>query len=459
MQTNPLAVGEHLTLTIMDFTQKGQGIGRVHGLTIFVDDGVPGDTVRVAITAVKPRYGVGRIIAIETPSPDRITPDCPYFGECGGCQTQQTTYGAELRLKRKFVVDALSRIGGVADAEDRVAETLGMENPCRYRNKAQFKVDASGVGFYKRQSHGLIPIADCLNQQVSCRAVIAAGEALVSEGILTPYNEARHRGELRGIVQRTSTQGDEMLTLVVSTWDEAKAQGIIDFLVPRIPGLKSLNVNINARPGNTILGKETRCLWGEPRIEETLGPLAFSISPRSFFQVNTKQTLVLYQEVLKAAALSGHEVVYDLFCGTGTIGIFLAAQARLVVGIEVIADAVVDARENAARNGVDNAVFYCGKAEALVAQCIASEGPPDLVVLDPPRKGVDAHIIELIHHHRVPRVVYVSCNPATLARDVKAFGALGYALKGARPVDVFCRTGHVESVVLLSRTEGTTRAR
>lgn len=387
---------------------------------------------------------------LKKPQDLRGDPDCPWYPRCGGCQFRHIRYDAQLLIKKKLVADALERIGGVCDAQQRVRDTLGMQEPCRYRNKAQFKVAPDGIGFYQKNSHAVVTIDDCLNQPESCRRVIAACRKLLEEGLMTLYDEKRHRGVLRGVVQRSNRQGQEMVTLVVTAFDAGTAGALIDIFREAIPQLISLNINLNPQRGNAVMGKETQCVWGEAQMAENLGGLAYQISPRSFFQVNTKQTEILYSLVAQLAKLDGTQTVFDLFCGTGTIGLFLARDAKKVIGVETIPEAVEDARSNAAANGITNAEFICGKAERVMDDLVGQGILPDVAVVDPPRKGIDAHIISLLASHKVPSIIYVSCNPATLARDIAGFTAMGYELGPVQPVDLFPFTGHVETVALLS---------
>jgi 23S rRNA (uracil1939-C5)-methyltransferase len=444
-----------LPLIVTDINQQGQGIGHLeNGLTVFVEGGVPGDRLEVRLLQKKARYAVAKIVAIDEASNMRGDSDCPWYPRCGGCQFRHIRYDAQLQIKKKLVTDALERIGGVEDAQQRVRDTLGMQEPCRYRNKAQFKVSRDGIGFYKKNSHAVVAIDDCFNQPESCRRVIAACRKLLKDGLMSLYDERRHRGILRGVVQRSNQQGQEMVTLVVTAFDAGIADALIDIFKEALPQLVSLNININPKRGNAVMGKETQCIWGEPRMAESLGGLAFQISPRSFFQVNTKQTEILYSLVGQLAKLDGTQTVFDLFCGTGTIGLFLARGAKKVIGVETIPEAVEDARGNAAANCITNAEFICGKAEKVMDDLVGQGILPEVAVVDPPRKGIDAHIISLLASHKVPSIIYVSCNPATLARDIAGFTALGYGLGPVQPVDLFPFTGHVETVCLMSRVEG-----
>ncbi|WP_286946557.1 23S rRNA (uracil(1939)-C(5))-methyltransferase RlmD [Acetobacterium sp. UBA5834] len=450
--SNPLQVGQQYTMELIDITHSGEGVGRLDNMIVFIDGGLPGDVVEVEIKNVKKTYAQGKLLSISQASPVRVTPDCSYFDQCGGCQIRHMSYPGQLQAKAKMVGDALQRIGGFKEIE--VAPIIGMEDPLRYRNKAQFKLDRKGMGFYAKRSHQLVHIDDCLNQPESAIAAIKTINALVQELNLSIYDERTHKGYLRGVLQRTNLQGENMITLIINGKELSQRQAIIEGIVAGIPNVKSIYANINREKGNVILGKKSLCVYGAARLVEQIGDLSFSISPNSFFQVNSLQTEKLYDAIKSAAALTGTETIFDLYCGTGTIGLYLAAQAKQVIGIESVGDAVLDARENAGLNQIDNARFFLGRAEDEMLKIIKDEGvKPDLIVLDPPRKGCDESLLQAISELGTPKLIYVSCNPSTLARDLKFITEAGYAIKTVQPVDLFPGTGHVETVVLMSRVE------
>jgi 23S rRNA (uracil-5-)-methyltransferase RumA len=449
---NQIKVGEKYTMEIMDITHSGEGVGRLDNMIVFVEGGLPGDVLEVEIKNVKKTYAQGKLLSINQSSPERVTPACPYFEECGGCQILHMCYDGQLRAKSKMVKDALQRIGGLKEIE--VSPIVGMEDPQRYRNKAQFKLDNKGMGFYAKKSHNLVHIQDCLNQPESAADAIKTINALIKDLNLSIYDERTHKGYVRGVLQRTNLQGENMITLIINGKDLSQRQAIVEGILAGIPNVKSIYVNINREKGNVILGRKSLCVHGAARLVEQIGDLSFSISPNSFFQVNSKQTVKLYDTIKAFADLKGTETVFDLYCGTGTIGLYLAAQAKQVIGIESVGDAILDARENAGLNQIENASFHLGRAEDEMLKIIKEEGvKPDLIILDPPRKGCEESLLTAINDLGTPRIIYVSCNPSTLARDLKFMTDAGYAIKAVQPVDLFPGTGHVETVVLMSRVE------
>jgi len=450
---NQIKVGEKYTMEIMDITHSGEGVGRLDNMIVFVEGGLPGDVLEVEIKNVKKTYAQGKLLSINQSSPERVTPACPYFEECGGCQILHMCYDGQLRAKSKMVKDALQRIGGLKEIE--VSPIVGMEDPQRYRNKAQFKLDNKGMGFYAKKSHNLVHIQDCLNQPESAADAIKTINALIKDLNLSIYDERTHKGYVRGVLQRTNLQGENMITLIINGKDLSQRQAIVEGILAGIPNVKSIYVNINREKGNVILGRKSLCVHGAARLVEQIGDLSFSISPNSFFQVNSKQTVKLYDTIKAFADLKGTETVFDLYCGTGTIGLYLAAQAKQVIGIESVGDAILDARENAGLNQIENASFHLGRAEDEMLKIIKEEGvKPDLIILDPPRKGCEESLLTAINDLGTPRIIYVSCNPSTLARDLKFMTDAGYAIKAVQPVDLFPGTGHVETVCLMSRVKG-----
>jgi len=448
--SKPLTIGETHTLEIIDITHSGEGVGRLENMIVFVDNTIPGDVVEIEITTVKKTYAKGSLLSIKEKSPERVEPACPYFGDCGGCQLLHMSYPGQLRAKAKMVKDALQRIGGFKELA--VEPIIGMTEPCRYRNKAQFKVDQKGMGFYAKNTHQLVHIDDCLNQPESNVALIKTMNGLIRDLNLSIYDEKTHKGYVRGVLQRTNLQGENMITLVVNGKELSQKDAIVEALCMGVPNVKSIYVNINREKGNVILGKKSICVYGVARIVEKIGDRVYSISPNSFFQVNSKQTVKLYDQIKAMADLKGTETVFDLYCGTGTIGLYLADQAQTVIGIESINDAVLDARENAGLNQLENATFYQGRAEEEMVRLIRDEQlKPDLIILDPPRKGCEESLLTAIGDLKTATVIYVSCNPSTLARDLKIMTAQGYAVEKVQPVDLFPGTGHVETVVLMSR--------
>lgn len=473
---------------IEDIGVSGEGIGKVDGYTLFVKDTVIGDVVNVKIMKAKKNYGYARLIDIVEPSSDRVNPKCSIARQCGGCQIQAMSYEAQLKYKQKLVSDNLQRIGGFTEGKDyEMCKVLGMEIPFRYRNKAQYPVgeDKDGniiTGFYAGHTHSIIscPNDDCLLGAENNAVILKAIKEWMKEYRVRAYDENIHKGTVRHILIRNGYHTDEiMVCLVVKKMLRKEAA---DALVKRIEELnnsetfsKKLNItslvlNINKDDTNVILGKECVTLLGRSYIEDYIGEIKFQISPLSFFQVNPKQTEVLYNKALEFADLKGNETVWDMYCGIGTISLFLAKKAGKVYGVEIVPQAIEDAKNNAKINGITNAEFFTGKAEEVVPQFYENEkkrgadaqslenenkthniAKPDVVVVDPPRKGCDEKLLETIVNMSPDRIVYVSCDSATLARDLKVLAGKGYKVEKVQPVDQFGNTVHVENVVILRK--------
>ena len=437
---------------VTGFTSEGLGVCRVEGCAVFVPNAAPGEEYDLRIEHVGKNAAHGKIVNIITKSPARVNRDCPYAKQCGGCDFWHLTYEAECELKAQRVRDALNRLGG--QTLDAVPIT-GAKTCEGYRNKAQFPVAPRGAGltagFFKKGTHEVIPIERCRIQPECADRAKALVLRWAREYRVAPYDETTHTGLLRHIfVRHAAATGEILICLVVNGARLPREKELVALLRAELPGVRSIALNCNTRRGNSVLGETTRILWGAEAIEDELCGLRFCISPRSFYQVNRDQAEVLYGKALDAAGLTGAETVLDLYCGTGTITLCAAKRAAQVIGVEVVDAAIVDARQNARRNGIENARFFCADA-GQAAQQLSAEGiRPDVIIVDPPRKGVSADVIDAIARMAPPRVVYVSCDPATLARDVKLLTARGYALKTAEAVDLFPRCAHVETVVLLS---------
>ena len=465
-------------LTIEDIGVSGEGIGKVDGYTLFVKDTVIGDVVRVKIMKAKKNYGYARLMDIIKPSKDRVEPACPIARQCGGCQIQAMNYNAQLKYKQKLVKDNLLRIGGLTEGADyEMCEILGMDTPFRYRNKAQYPVgeDKDGnivMGFYAGHTHSIIacPDDDCMLGHRDNAFILNAVKEWMKEYRVRAYNENIHKGTVRHVLIRTGYHTDEVMVCLVTK--KMLRKEAADGLVKAIQKLKlnvaSLVVNINKEDTNVILGKECITLYGRPYIEDYIGDIKFQISPLSFYQVNPKQTEVLYNKALEFARLKGNESVWDMYCGIGTISLFLAKKAGKVYGVEIVPQAIEDAKNNAKINNIDNAEFFVGKAEEVVPAFykkqtgVQSDNDstdskeydmtrPDVVVVDPPRKGCDKKLLDTIVSMTPDRIVYVSCDSATLARDLKLLVEYGYKVEKVQPVDQFGNTVHVETVVLLSQ--------
>ncbi|KML08012.1 23S rRNA (uracil(1939)-C(5))-methyltransferase RlmD [Rossellomorea marisflavi] len=432
-----------------DLTHDGNGVTKVEGFPIFVPDALPGETGRVKVVKVGKGFGFGRLVERHSDSPFRQEPPCPIYSECGGCQIQHMTYDGQLQAKEKNVRDVLERIGKLRDLP--VHPVLGMEDPWRYRNKAQVPVGLQDgrlvAGFYQKRSHEIIDMDHCIIQYEKNDEVIQKVKELCAELGIQPYNEQAHKGVLRHIMTRTAfTTGEVMVVIVTRTKDLPHKEALIKGLTESISGLKSIVHNVNGKRTNVIMGDDTRVLWGEEVIHDSIGDVKFAISARSFYQVNPEQTKVLYDQALAFADLQGEETVIDAYCGIGTISLFLAQKVKKVYGVEIVPQAIEDARKNAALNGMDNVEFEAGPAEVVIPSWYEKGIKADVLVVDPPRKGCDEALLNTILSMKPKKVVYVSCNPATLARDLKILEAGGYRTKEVQPVDMFPQTMHCEAV-------------
>ncbi len=467
-----------ITLCIDDMGIDGEGIGKLDGFTFFVKDAVIGDEVEAKVMKVKKGYAYARLMRIIRPSTDRIDPKCPYHRQCGGCQIQALDYKAQLAFKENKVRNNLNRIGGFSiELLDRVMEpAVGMKEPFYYRNKAQFPVgaDKNGApvtGFYAGRTHTIIPNTDCALGVKENKRILECLLDHMKKYEIPPYNEASGEGLVRHILIRKGfTTGEIMVCIILNGDDLPHADRLVERLI-KIKGMTSISVNSNKENTNVIMGKTCRTIWGRDTIcdvihvrsvesidagSEMVFPgssgITFAISPLSFYQVNPVQTEKLYSIALDYAGLTGTETVWDLYCGIGTISLFMAKKAKQVYGVEVVGQAVADARENARRNNIENARFYVGKAEEVLPDLYEREGIyADVICVDPPRKGCDAACLDTIVKMAPQRIVYVSCDSATLARDLKYLCANGYELRRVRAVDLFGQTVHVESIVLLSK--------
>lgn len=437
-------------LDITGYGANGEGVGRLpDGMACFVAGALAGERCRVALDHVGRSAAWGHVEEILIPSAGRVEPDCPYYVNCGGCMTRHMSYPCELEFKRQKVEDCLRRIGGV---DLPVSVIHGAKNTERYRNKVQFPISAGAIGFYRGGSHAVTDVEDCLLQPLACARARQAVLDFMSTHRVPAYEEKTGRGLLRHLYLRTNREGQVLVCLLANGDSLPHETELVQGLQRAVPGLQGVVLGVNRRRDNVILGERYRTLWGQDFLMDTLGGFSFRLSVPSFYQVNADQAEVLYGRALELAALTGKETVLDLYCGIGTITLCLARQARRVLGAEVVPQAIEDARENARRNGVENAEFFCGDA-AQVAEKLAAEGlRPQVVTVDPPRKGLAESVVGSIARMGPERVVYVSCDPATLARDVARFARAGYRAARAEAVDLFPRTSHVESVVSLFRT-------
>ncbi len=451
----PLQKGKLYTGTVEGYSSEGLGVVRLDGAVVFVPRAVRGETVDLRITRVMKSSCAGEIVKIHAPSPERAAPECPYFGRCGGCDFQHLSYPEELRAKRQRVQDALTRLGG---ADLRVEEILGAREPTRYRNKSQYPVGPGGViGFYRARSHQVVPVDRCLIQsEASDRTAKAVGDWMRRYKV-SAYDESTGKGLVRHIYVRVNAAGESLCCVVANGKQLPREPELAALVQSAAPGTVGVVLNTNTRPGNVVLGDQYRTIWGRNFLMDTLCGLEFKLSIPSFYQVNRAQAEVLYSKALEFAGLTGRETVLDLYCGTGTITLCLARRAARAIGAEIVPPAVADARENAARNGITNAEFFCGDAAAVAARLETQGLRPDVITVDPPRKGLSPEVIASIAGMGPERVVYVSCDPATLGRDVKLFAGLGYRADRACAVDLFPGTRHVETVVLLSKFDSSDR--
>lgn len=435
-----------------DITHEGAGVCKPEGMPIFVPGGLPGEKAQIKITKMQKTHGFGRLMKVLKPSPNRVEPKCEVYNQCGGCQLQHLSYDGQLEAKQKIVRDAMERIGKIPHAT--IHPVIGMEEPWSYRNKAQVPVGESGnrlvVGFYGKRSHEIIDMKKCYIQMDDNDQAVQTVKDICQKHGLRAYNEEIHKGVLRHILVRSGKISGEIMVVLVTRLKEFPIKdAIVADIVKAIPGLKSIVQNINPDRTNVILGKESNVLWGEEVIYDSIGDVKFAISANSFYQVNPIQTQVLYEKALEYAALTGEETVIDAYCGVGTISLFLAQNAKKVYGVEVVKEAIEDANKNAELNGISNVEFVVGEADQVMTKWIKEEIHADVVVVDPPRKGCEPWLLSSIIEMAPSRVVYVSCNPATLARDLRILEDGGYRTVEIQPVDLFPQTGHVECVVLL----------
>ena len=438
---------------IVDIGQGGVGIGKFEGFTVFVDGGLVKDKIKVKITKSKKNYAVGDIVEIIEPSPYRVERKCSKeLKDCGGCQIQELDYQEQLNIKTNEVKQVISRIGKLEDVV--VHPALGMEEPFRYRNKAQFpiqKVDGSPViGFYKKKSHDIIPTDQCIIQHDVNDKIIKIIKTYIRAYKVSVYDEKTHTGVLRHLVTKVGFTSKEVMVVLVANGRKLPyLNELASVLKENIPGFKTLVVNVNREKTNVILGNENRVIYGDGKINDNIGDLVFEISPLSFFQVNPVQTEVLYNKALEYAALGENDTVFDIYCGIGTISLFLAQRAKKVYGIEIVEEAIKDAKRNAEINNLDNVEFYVGKAEDVVPNMYKQGKRANVVVVDPPRKGCDEKVLDTIVSMQPDRVVYVSCNPSTLARDLAYLNEKGYKSLEVQPVDMFPHSVHIENVALI----------
>ncbi|MBQ8588766.1 MAG: 23S rRNA (uracil(1939)-C(5))-methyltransferase RlmD [Clostridia bacterium] len=455
---NIIKKNQILEVKISDVTSAGDGVAKVDDYPIFVNGGVTGDVLNITVTKTNKTYGFGRINEIISPSPHRVSPPCPVFQSCGGCDLMHISYPHQLKIKQDTVTGNLQRIASLHPDRYEFDGIIGAKSTLGYRSKSQLPVGKKHadvvLGFYKKGSHDIAVCSNCLIQNETINKAAKIFIKYANKNKLTVYNEKNHKGILRHLYIRIGHGTGEMLLTIVTNSREALPD--TEWLIESLRAcseLKGLIQNINTKKTNLILGEENRILWGENSITSMIDNLKFRISAESFFQINGEQTEKLYAKALEYASLTGNETVFDLYCGVGSISLFLASKAQKVIGVEIVEKAIENAKENAALNGIDNAYFYSGDCAEIVENLISQGESADVVVVDPPRKGCSEQLLNFLNKISPEKIVYVSCNSATLARDVKILDGYGYKLTRVCAVDMFPQSGHIESVALLVRAD------
>ncbi|EKB45388.1 23S rRNA (uracil-C(5))-methyltransferase RlmCD [Solibacillus isronensis B3W22] len=448
----PIKKNDRQTVYIEDLTHDGNGVAKIDGYPLFIQGALPGETAEIHVMKTLKNYGFAKVVNILEKSPDRVEAPCVYFSQCGGCQLQHLSYEGQLKWKQNMVANVMKRLGKI-DAP--VHPVKGMEEPWHYRNKSQipFAQNESGqmvAGFYKTKSHSIVDMERCLIQTGEADVVMADLKRELEILGVRPYDEKSHQGMLRHVVVRKGrATGEVMVVLVTKSKKFPQASAVIEKIRALIPNVTSIVQNVNGEKTNVIFGNDTFTLWGKDTIEDTIGNVRFEISARSFYQVNPVQTEVLYKQALDYAQLTGNERVIDAYCGIGSISLFLAQKAGHVMGVEIVEQAIEDAKRNAALNGFTNTYFEAGPAEEVIPRWYKEGKEADVLVVDPPRKGCDEALLSTIIEQKPKRVVYVSCNPATLARDLRILEDGGYKTQEVQPVDMFPHTTHCEAVAWL----------
>lgn len=443
---------EHYEIEIMDIGEGGEGIGKINDFTLFIPGVLIGDVIEVRILKVKKSYGYGKLVRIIKPSPFRQEVACELATKCGGCQLQHMQYQAQLDWKQKKVENCLKRIGKL---EDIVVEpTLGMTEPFRYRNKAQYPIRKENgkvqMGFFASRSHRLVPLSDCVIQHPENAGIMKIVKDFLEDNSISIYDEQTHKGLVRHLVIRTGYHSNEIMVCLVINGKSLPYSEVLVTALQTIPNVTSIVLNHHTEKSNVILGNQCTVIHGKETITDHIGSLKFNISPLAFFQVNPLQTEVLYEKALEYTELTGEEVVWDAYCGIGTISLFLAQKAKKVYGVEIVPQAIENAKANAELNGISNVEFFIGKAEEIIPKCYEQGIVADTIVVDPPRKGCDEKLLQTLKEMVPSKIVYVSCDPATLARDLAYLTKeAGYQVDKVQPIDMFPSTTHVETIVKL----------
>lgn len=454
-QTAPVKKNETITLQFEDLTHEGSGVGKIDGYPLFVPYALPGEKAQVKVVKVNKNFGFGKLIEVDKPSEDRVEPPCNVYYQCGGCQLQHMSYKLQLEMKQNQVKSVMRKIAHLEHVP--VHPTIGMDDPWRYRNKVQIPVGEKDgeliTGFYQQRSHRIIDdMETCVIQDEANDRAVEAVRRIADRLGIQAYDEKSDRGVLRHIMVRTGREtNDTMIVIITRTEKLPYKDQLVKELTETYPHIKSIMHNINKARTNVILGRKTNLLWGEEYIYDSIGDIRFAISAKSFYQVNPPQTKKLYEKALEYAAIENTDIVVDAYCGIGTISLFLAQKAKKVYGVEIVPEAISDAKTNAKLNGITNAEFVVGEAEKVMPWWKAQGLNPDVIVVDPPRKGCEVDFLQAMIAMEPKRIVYVSCNPSTLARDLRVLEDGGYETKEVQPVDMFPQTGHVECVVKLER--------
>ncbi|MBQ7883167.1 MAG: 23S rRNA (uracil(1939)-C(5))-methyltransferase RlmD [Phascolarctobacterium sp.] len=450
----PVQKGDIIEINITGLGSSGEGVGKFQGFTVFVNGALPTETIKAKVGLVKKSYATAGIVEILQASAERVEPACPVYKECGGCQLQHLSYAGQLQMKEQQVRDTITRIGHL---DTEVMPVIGCANPWNYRNKMQFPaaMGAEGkieIGCYATATHSVVDTEGCLIQKEANNQVLLAVRKWMQQFNITAYDEKTGKGLVRHVMSRVGVHsGEVMAVLITSAYDILCKKELVDILKKEVPGLVSVVQNINKKPTNIIMGNKTHVIYGKPNIKDSLGALSFNVSAQSFFQVNSEQAEKLYNKALEYAALTGSETVVDVYCGTGTISLYMAKHAKKVYGIEIVAPAIEDAKKNAVANGCANAEFILGDAAVELPALLESGVSPDVVLLDPPRAGCEERVLAAICKVKPERIVYVSCNPASLARDLAYLEEHGYKATVVQPIDMFPATTHIENVALIVR--------
>lgn len=460
-KTIPIEKNKEYILDITGMGYEGEGVGKINDFTVFINGALLNEKVKIKIIKVNKNFAIGKLLEVVESSKDRVEPICNTYKRCGGCQLQHYSYNAQLKFKTNRVKDCIERIGKldvVEEGEEKedndivIHNTIGMNNPYRYRNKVQLPVGKKGsdivIGFYAPRSHEIIHMDACNIQDETADEVVKLVKAWIEKCNIETYNEEMHSGIIRHIMIRKAFRTKEtMVVIVTKTKDIPHADALVKLITENIKDIKSIIQNVNDKRTNVILGQHCKTLWGNDTISDYIGDFRFNISPLSFFQVNPIQTEVLYNKALEYANLTGNETVFDAYCGTGTISLFLSQNAKKVYGVEIVPEAIENAIENAKQNNVSNVEFIVGQSEKVIPELIEKGIKADVVVVDPPRKGCERVLLDAIAKMQPKRIVYVSCDPGTLARDLGILNDLNYKTVEIQPVDMFPQTSHVETVV------------